>query len=261
MRVLFSQYEYRYSLKTSDKIRAKYLAFHLGNLVRTHFERISQSVNFEQAVNNAQQLLKSLGVDSTEEHTNFLEQLSENVDGTDKERLMRLLELRMRSSKIEQEKLSMLKQYTLAISNCSESEVDSITCDFYAEITPIKNEESILSQQFHEISTELQGLIYERIHTNNVEQINETFNKDKENLAGFVSQIIAKSAVITPQATSSNQSNGFNTLTSEKLLSEVIQEYCENQKAESRLTLKSESTVNAVFVSWLWTSPDLVDTS
>ena len=147
MRLLFSQTEYRYSLKTSDKLRAKYFALHLGNLVHTHFERISQSVNFEQAVNNAQQLLKSLEIDTSEKHTNFLIELSETAEGADKERVMRLLDLRKRSSKIEQEKLGMHKQYTLAMSNCSESEVDSITCDFYAELTPIKNEESILSQQ------------------------------------------------------------------------------------------------------------------
>ena len=93
MRLLFSQTEYRYSLKTSEKLRAKYLALHLGNLVHTHFERISQSVNFEQAVNNAQQLLKSLEIDSSEQHTNFLIKLSEIAEGADKERVMRLLEL------------------------------------------------------------------------------------------------------------------------------------------------------------------------
>jgi integrase len=257
MRLIFIQNEYRFTLKTSDKLTAKRLALRLNDVAQTYFERIKKTVNFEEATNLAQEMLSALENDSPQAVNAYLSELEKVATGVDKTKMRRLLELKKQSNALEENKIALLKRLVQSLASSSESEVDSITCDFYADVTPIKNEEVKLSKQINELTLEVQSLLHEKIAKINLDEAKRNFESDKEKLAQFASDMVAKASLSSLNAQANTNPNEANLNKPKPLLSEVISDYCSHQLAESKWSAKTEDTVNEIFRMWLWIVGDM----
>jgi integrase len=250
-RVLFNQYEYRVSLKTRDKDLAKSRAFELTGLVNHHFKKICMALNPTDEYNAALELVQSLQLQDFSAHVSFLENLSENASKEDKSYVTRLINIRRHDEEIKELIFNLFDEFAKNLSNANESQIDSITCDFYAQVSPLKIKQTELSNELNNLTLEMQALMYARVNDINLQSAKEEFDSDKEKLAQFTSDMIAKVAASSPNI----DLRGTPSFTQENapcaLLSDVVKEYCINQKAEGKWTAKTEDTVNEIFTLWL----------
>ncbi len=133
------------------------------------------------------------------------------------------------------------------LSNCNQAEIDSITNDFYAEITPIKNLELHLSEEINQLTLEMQSKMHSELSKLNLQELQNQFNSDKEKLTQFASDVLSRASATSPNI----KPNQANINQFQVLISTVIREYSNNQKAEGKWTAKTEDTVNEIFGMWL----------
>lgn len=243
MRLLFPQSEYRYSLKTANMVEAKRRAYRCGAIVQSHFAKIRAAMKFEEALQQASQLLQSMDVVEFNDETAFLEGLLPIADdATQKQLLQQMIQMRKRTQELEAQKAAIMRKITEQLAELPDDQTDSFFLDLYAQATPIKAEEAELTQQFNAIAIKLQSIYYEQQHATELTEVTARLNADKEQLADFVASIITKSAGTMPSPASQQR---------DMLLSDVVKEYNLSQNAESKWTEKSAATVDAIFALWL----------
>lgn len=252
LRVLFEQSEYRISLKTRNKELAKSRAFKLITLVNASFERIRMAVNFDDVVKEAQELVQSLKLQNFDENLTFLQNLHEVASDLHKQPLSRLIDLRKKDNECKLQIYALLEKLALDIASCnSDNEVDSVTCDFYAEITPLKNQEAVISNELNQLTLDMQSLLQTEINEANVDEIKQEFKSDKEKLAQFTSEMLASMSRSSPNQQQHATPSETDLNEPKPLLSSVIEAYSSNQLAEGKWSPKTEDTVNEIFRMWL----------
>lgn len=256
-RLLFSQREYRVSLKTRDKDLAKSRAFELTGLVNHHFKKICMALNPTDEYNAALELVQSLQLQDFSEHISFLENLSNDASKEDKTNIDRLINIRRHDNELKELIFNLLDELAKNLSNANESQIDSITCDLYAQVTPLKIKQAELSNELNNLTLEMQALMYTRVNEITLQTAKEEFESDKEKLAQFASDMLTKAAASSPNINTSATPSIDNENTSNALISYVVKDYCTNQKAEGKWTAKTEDTVNEIFTLWLRIVGDL----
>lgn len=251
LRILFDQSEYRLSLKTSNKELAKLRAFKLEALVRVHFERIRMALNFEDEYKAALELVQSLKLQDFDRHIKFLEDLQNSSNETHRQQITKLIELRKKDNQFKLQIYGLLEDFKRKLSDCSENEIDSITCDFYAEVTPIKNMESSLVQELNQLTLEMQSMMHSEISRLNLKEAQDSFDADKDKLAQFTSDLLRKASASSPNEVVNKSHGQVDIAKPSALLSAVIEEYCNNQIAEHKWSAKTQDTVNEIFRMWL----------
>ena len=177
-RLLFNQCEYRVSLKTRNKELAKSRAFKLTGLVNNHFKKICMAINPTDEYNAAHELVQSLQLQDFSEHISFLEDLSDNTSKEDKTNIDRLIKIRRHDNELKELIFNLLDELAKNLSNANESQIDSITCDFYSEVTPLKIKQLELSNELNNSTLEMQELIYTRASDINLQTAKEEFESD-----------------------------------------------------------------------------------
>ena len=250
-KVLFKQSEYRISLKTKNKELAKAHAFRLTALVDRYFKKIHMALNPDDEYKAALELVKSLQLEDFDKHIIFLENLYEDSSDEDKPNVLKLIEIRKKDNELKEEKLRLSKEYVSNLANCHENEIDSVTCDYYAEVTPIKNSEAQLSTELNQLTLDMQALMHQRVSDINLQEAKDEYDSDKEKLAQFASNMVAKASVSSPNAQADTNPNDTKLKQSKTLISDVIKDYSSNQLAEGKWSAKTEDTVNEIFKLWV----------
>ncbi len=248
---LFIQNEYRISLKTRNKDVAKAHSFKLTALVQVHFERIRMAINFEDEHKAALELVQSLQIQDFDNHINFLENLYEFDSGENKQTLLELINLRKRDNEYKQQIEALLEEHLKNLSSCSESKIDSITNDFYTEVTSIKQSQWLQAQEINRFTLGLQSAVHSKVNLLNLQEVKKEFDSDKEKLRQFTSDLIAKAYASSPNSQQHSNPTEADSNKSKTLLSEVVKEYSIHQKAEGKWTAKTENTVKEIFELWI----------
>ena len=103
----FLQKEYRFSLKTADKNKAKRLSCRYINLVKFSFERIIHSMNFNEASEHASQLLKSMNVVDFESIIDFVKALAETADDSNKKLASEIININKQVRELDEIRLKL----------------------------------------------------------------------------------------------------------------------------------------------------------
>ena len=155
LHVYFPQEEYRFSLKTADKNKAKRLSCRYINLVQFCFERIIHSMNFNEASEHASQLLKSMNIVDFESIIDFVKALAETADDSNKKLASEIININMQVRELDEIRLELVSDFISSIKEVPEEAIDTLVCDFYARAIPLKSEEASLSNQLQSLTLEI----------------------------------------------------------------------------------------------------------
>lgn len=256
LRLSFPKHEIRISLRTTRKAEAKPHALRLALLTADYFSKIRVAPTYEEALAIGEELLQALGGTAFDDLTEKLSVLIPLSEGDGTELLLKLIALRTEYSSTNEAKLVLLQAMAAQLPGKSDAEIDSLSCDFYADVTPLVIKGNGLAAQLNDLTLAAQKLLQNNVHALQVQSIQDSQKAELNSVTEIAAAITLKAA----QMAASGTATGIPTQTSQTPKSEqlatVVEEYCANQIKEGCWTLKTEAENRAIFALWLRISDD-----
>lgn len=265
VRVCFSAHEYRITLKTSEKRRAKHFASGLTLFTATCFENLRRMrnkapntppIDFLNQLDAERERLSSrvleiAGATTPEAQRAVITEMIEAMPQCPMRELgLTFVAFSDREEAIAAKKMALVAKAIDSISDNPEN-VDAIFCDLYAEAGELKNAEMALFSEIERHRALLREIRAEQDKAAVLEDASEEFAMEREKLSDFASQIIANVTQNSAGFAPSTTLRPTLPPDAEKPLAAVIEAYCANQKAEGSWTEKTEQENRAIFTLWL----------
>jgi len=251
VRVAFQCNEIRLTLKTCDRSTAKQRALRFSLVTADYLTRIRRASSVEEATSIGREMIESLGQVSFDGVADFFRDMLPEVNGEQQALLRKLVALRERHSQIEAEKLAMLRQVVEQLPGKEDSEIDSLFCDLYADLTPLVSESASLKDELQDVASSAQRLVQGAFHARDLAELQEAQQADLERLTDFAAQIAAKTTVKAAEALAQGEGADRKAEMPSEQLSAVVAAYCDNQNAEGSWTTKTNAENRAIFALWL----------
>lgn len=257
LRVCLRRKELRVSLRTSSRSQAKTIASKLAVVTKDYFEQIRRSPTYDDAVATGQELLQTLtsGGVTFDDLTEQLGELIGQAGDAENALLRKLVALRREYSSVSTSKAALLQAHATKLAeipeNAPDAAVDSLACDFYAEVTPLVAKENALRTELNELMLAAQQTLMGQIHQRNVDALQQSQKVEIDTITDLAAEIAAKA---TAKAASIVQSTGEPLLITQpnsEPLSAIVEDYCANQIGEGAWTLKTEAENRAIYALWI----------
>lgn len=281
VRVFFKRNEYRMTLFTAERQRAKQLAFGLGTFVHATFDKIRRKNMNGRTTPPEDDFLENLETERNRLLTSFQEicqtdthlvSLSRLIYKSNQSTIERLASLSFRRQqlspsadldKVHVEILATAESLGLTLtihpdeSISNVEDIDGELMHLHTQLEPMHDalfkllqKKSELRQETSQLEIAWTDLKWKK--QNHIEKIEQSaaFEEEKLKLADFAANIITRA---TQKAVSESPKPAIPEPAKINLkpLSGVIEAYCENQKAESNWTSKTEAENRAIFALWL----------
>ncbi len=168
-----------------------------------HFSRIRQAKTAEEATSIGQELLQELG-GSFNDQTETLRELIAISEGEVTTFLNELIALREQSNANEANKYELLKEFTELLSGKEDAEIDSLTCDFYAKVTPLMAEKTVINTRVSDLTLKVQSHLQQSLFEKAIDERNAVHESDLERLTDFAANIAAKATLIASGSTTTD---------------------------------------------------------
>ncbi|WP_305074381.1 DUF6538 domain-containing protein [Propionivibrio sp.] len=251
LRLSFPKKEIRISLRTSSPRKAKPLALRLQLVTSDYFSRMRRVPSIDEAIAIGHDLIRELSANTFEDLTEQLTEFLPAVEGKGAKLLQELISLRSRHSEIQEEKRSLLRELVPKLADISDDEVDSLFCDFYADVTPLMAQESQLVSQLNEFSLRAQRHLQDRLHSQELEVLREAQAAEIGSITDIAAEIAAKVARRAGAPLSDAGVGQPLAKVDSKPLAAIVEAYCDNQISEGSWTDKTEAENRAIFALWL----------
>lgn len=256
LRLCLPRKEIRVSLRTTSRPLAKRLASKFAVVTTDHFEKIRRAPSFEEAVASGEEFLKIIaGGDSFEALTNQLDTMLSQTVGNDAELLSRLITVRREYSELRASKQAQLntlaEQLALKPESALDAEIDSLVCDFYAEVSPLVAKENLLRTELNELMFSAQKSLMGGFHQKDIEALQRSQKAEIDTITDLAAEIAAKT---TAKAASIIQGAGeyqSSPSTNSEPLRVIVEAYCANQMSEGCWTYKTEAENRAILALWI----------
>lgn len=253
LRLYFSQNEFRMSLSTGERQRARRLAFGLAFYAQEQFQKL-------RAMNNQQQNGSGFFEDLKSERDRLDEMLSRSADDR--------IDLDRRADAIAEALSTLGKTQSDLLALAADPEVgenpehqakirqiQSLLDQHLESLRPAVESLAAAEEEFngraHRMREQYLTITLSAEHQNVVASQASAFAEEKERLSDFAAEIAAKAAAKAAGAFSTAGAGQMPARDSEKPLSVVIEAYCDNQKAEGNWTPKTEAENRAILALWL----------
>lgn len=251
LRLSFPKHEIRISLRTTRKAEAKPHALRLALLTADYFSKIRVAPTYEEALAIGEELLQALGGTAFDDLTEKLSVLIPLSEGDGTELLLKLIALRTEYSSTNEAKLVLLQAMAAQLPGKSDAEIDSLSCDFYADVTPLVIKGNRLAAELNDLTLAAQKLLQNNVHSLQVQSLQDSQKAELSSVTEIAAAITLKAA----QMAASGSSAGIPTQSSQTPKSEqlttVVEEYCANQLREGCWTLKTEAENRAIYALWI----------
>lgn len=251
LRLLFPQNEVRISLRTTNKTIAASLALRLTVVTTNYLNRIRRAPTLDEAMATGKEFLEALSGTTFDSQTEKLEELMLLSDGESKELFQQLVALRTRYSSIKAQKLARFQEMVTQLPSKAESEVDSLFCDMYADLTPLVAEENALASNLNALTLRAQQALQSSLHDQEIEALQESQQAKISEITDLAAEIAAKVTQKAANAQMQPQTPPASPLHDSELLSAVVDEYCANQISEGCWTEKTERENRSIFSLWI----------
>ena len=251
LRVSLPRKEIRISLRTSNKKTAQPRALRLKLVTIDHFARMRSVSSLDEAIAIGEAFLNELSADSFESVTETLRELVPTADGENREFLQELISLRSRHSEIQENKRSYVRKLVTKMSGTPENEIDSLFCDFYADISPLMAEENQLVTKTNDLALRVQKHLHSTAHAHEVDELREVQAAEIGNITDLAAEIAAKATLKAATALSESGMMPTPPKAESKPLTAIVEAYCENQISEGCWTEKTEAECRAIFALWV----------
>lgn len=255
LRVFLPRTEIRISLRTQNKNIAKRHALLLTIMTNDHFDRIRSATSVEDALALGKEFVSTLlKGGSFDDETAILKELLPAAHGDVRQMLVRLIALRERQSAISVEKKLLVQRLTNQLQDADENAVDMLTCEFYADATPLVASERALEHEVNQITLASQQFLMQSLHDRELTAQTQKFDREKEQLSDFVAKVMSKAptnARETPPLHSRPTEVIQEQRTNSELLTAVVEAYCQTQVAERNWTAKTSIENGGIFDLWI----------
>lgn len=222
-----------------------------------HFEKIRRAPSFEEAVASGEEFLKIIaGGDSFEALTDQLDTMLSQTVGNDAELLSRLITVRREYSELRASKQAQLNTLAeqLALkpeSALDDAEIDSLVCDFYAEVSPLVAKENLLRTELNELMLSAQKSLMGGFHQKDIEALQRSQKAEIDTITDLAAEIAAKTTAKAASIVQSAAEYQSPPPTNSELLSTIVEAYCANQISEGCWTKKTEAENRAILTLWI----------
>ena len=251
LRLSFQKNEVRISLRTKEKTVAKRLALRLKIVIDEYFEK-ARSAATKNAYAEATAFLGTLADKNFDEETECLRGLLPEAEGETALLLRDLLSLRTQYSEIQSAKFARFRIVADQVSaGVPESELDSLFCDFYADVAPMVSQEHLVLSDVNSLTLSLQKTLMDMLHGLEVQSLQEAQAAEIGSITDLAAEIAAKMTVKTAGALSGGGLVNASQKVASVPLAAIVEAYCDNQISEGSWTAKTEAENRAIFSLWL----------
>lgn len=251
LQVSLRRKEIRVSLRTARRAQAKSLASRLTVVTKDYFEQIRRAPTMEEAMVSAKELLDTLGGATFDSQTALLEELIHIADGKSQEQLQHLIDMRSRYSAVKAKKIARVQELVMQLPNAEDSEIDSLFCDLFADITPLMVEERSLAGDLNALNLQAQQVLQSAFHHQEIEALRETQQAKISEITDLAAEIAAKATQKASSTNISHPEQQESSRSSSKPLSAIVEAYCTNQISEGSWTEKTEAENRAIYALWV----------
>jgi hypothetical protein len=220
-------------------------------VTKNHLDRIRHAPTLDEAMATGKELLDALSGKTFESQTESLENLIRLSEGESQQLLRQLITLRTRYSSVKAQKLARFQEMVTQLPSAAESEIDSLFCDMYADLTPLIAEENGLASNLSTLSLQAQQTLQSTLHNQEIEVLRETQQAKISEITDLAAEIAAKATQRAASAQIQLQPTQTSTQPDSALLSVVVDEYCKNQISEGSWTGKTEGENRSIFALWI----------
>lgn len=251
LRLSFPKKEIRISLRTTSRTAAKPLALRFTLLTQTYFDKIRRAPSFDEALAMGEELIQALGAGSFDELTGQLDALVPQVEGESGILLRKLVALRNEHRVIEAAKLACLKKTIDQLEGKSDTEIDSLFCDMYAEVTPLVIRGNQLGTEVHDLLLNAQRTLQEVVHDHALQALHDSQKTEISNITDLAAEIAAKVTLRAATASVAPSPTKSTPATKSEELATIVEAYCANQISEGCWTPKTEAENRAIYALWV----------
>lgn len=251
LRLSFPRREIRISLRTTSRTAAKPLALRFTLLTQNYFDKIRRSPSFDEALATGKELIQALGAGSFDELTSQLSALIPEVEGESGVLLRKLVALRNEHSAIEAAKQACLMETVYQLEGKSDTEIDSLFCDMYANVTPLVIKGNQLSAEVNDLMLHAQRALQGATHSLEVQAIEESKKAEINSITDLAAEIAFKATLKAASVSLDKNPPNATTAPKSEQLATIVEAYCANQISEGSWTTKTESENRSIFALWL----------
>lgn len=253
LRVCLCRKELRISLRTKNLSLAKSISHKLNVLTNNYYEKMRRAPTYDEAVANGKEFLKLLtgGEDNFDTLTSYLDALIEQTGSVGADLLRRLVSLRREYRSINDAKQTQLHAFAEQLLGKSDAEIDSLACDFYANVTPLVARGSQVAVELNELTLAAQKNLLGKLHQQDVDALRHNQKAEIDSITDLAAEIAAKATAKAASLAYRPEGTPTHTQAASEPLSAIVEAYCANQISEGSWTEKTEAENRAVYALWL----------
>lgn len=252
IRLLFPTLEIRTTLRTTSRSAAKPLALRLTLLTENYFAKIRSASSHDEAFATVQEFIQTISADCTFDELNEkLLALTATGNSESSDLMRRVIKFRIAQKSLVDAKLVLARATIDQLPDKADSEIDSLFCDFYADLAPLMGEEKALVSEFNSITQAAERITQRSIHSHEVAELHAAQRSQISNITDIAAEIAAKATLNA----ANGKMGGLPTIpmpeSQSEQLAAIVEAYCANQISEGSWTAKTEAENKAIYGLWL----------